>query len=89
MNSQISSDKKVKLWLNSIFFLHLVAYIAVNAFLAFINLRTWPEELWFLWTTASWGMGVIIHLGINLIVFYILKNSRNVKESSEDIEQID
>lgn len=67
--------KKIKLWINSIFIVHLIAFIAVNAFLTFINLRTWPEELWFLWTTASWGVGVFAHFGVNILIFYILKNT--------------
>ncbi len=77
MEDTTSKFRKIKLWLNSIFFLHLIAFIAVNAFLAFINFRTWPQELWFLWTTASWGMGLFIHLGLNLLVLYIIKNTQS------------
>jgi len=37
------------------FYLHLAAYILVNALLIFINLTTSPENLWFKWPMIGWG----------------------------------
>lgn len=43
------------------FYMHLVVFIAVNIFLAVLNLMTTPHELWFYWTTLGWGIGVFFH----------------------------
>jgi len=39
---------------------HLFIYLAVNAFLLFVNLKTSPDELWFVWPLAGWGLGVVL-----------------------------
>lgn len=56
----------------SAFFIHLAAYVLVNAILAVINLMEVPpegqqRELWFLWPLAGWGIGVAAH-GIALVM---------------------
>ncbi|MCS7145964.1 MAG: 2TM domain-containing protein [Nitrososphaerota archaeon] len=43
------------------FYTHLVAYIIVNALLAFINLWTSPGLIWFYWPLAGWGVGLAFH----------------------------
>ncbi len=43
------------------FYIHLVAYVTVNPFLAFINYRTTPGYLWFWWPLFGWGIGLIFH----------------------------
>lgn len=43
------------------FYLHLAAYILVNALLIFINLTTSPENLWFKWPMIGWGIGLFLH----------------------------
>lgn len=43
------------------FFIHLVAYVVVNAALATLNLVTTPDVLWFHWPLAGWGIGVVLH----------------------------
>lgn len=43
------------------FYGNLVAFIVVNAFLIFINLKYSPEYLWFLWCVFGWGIGVVFH----------------------------
>lgn len=43
------------------FFIHLVAYVVVNAALAALNLVTNPDVLWFHWPLAGWGIGVVLH----------------------------
>jgi len=40
---------------------HLAAYLIINAFLVFINLWTTPEEIWFVWPLAGWGIGIAFH----------------------------
>ncbi len=44
------------------FLAHLGPYLAVNGGLAFINLMTSPEFLWFLIPTIFWGIGIAFHL---------------------------
>jgi hypothetical protein len=43
------------------FYSNLIAYVAVNVFLMYINLRFSPQYLWFLWSAGSWGIGLIFH----------------------------
>ena len=40
---------------------HLFVYVSVNALLAYINLSTSPENLWFYWPLLGWGLGVFLH----------------------------
>lgn len=44
------------------FLAHLGPYVAVNGGLAFINLMTSPDFLWFLIPTIFWGIGIAFHL---------------------------
>ena len=43
------------------FYIHLVTYILVNAFLVILNLLSSPEYLWFIWPLLGWGIGLVIH----------------------------
>ena len=40
---------------------HVAVYVAVNAFLLFVNLFASPQYLWFLWPLAGWGLAVTLH----------------------------
>jgi hypothetical protein len=43
------------------FYGNLVAYIVVNLFLLYINLKYSPEYLWFFWPMLGWGFGLFFH----------------------------
>lgn len=43
------------------FYIHLTAFVVVNALLLFVNLTTSPERLWFYWPLLGWGIGIIAH----------------------------
>ena len=43
------------------FYMHLTAYLVVNALLMFINLATSSERLWFQWPLLGWGIGIMAH----------------------------
>jgi uncharacterized membrane protein YdbT with pleckstrin-like domain len=43
------------------FFLHLTAYLAVNAILMLVNLLFTPQTLWFIWPLMGWGIGILAH----------------------------
>jgi ribosomal protein S27AE len=40
---------------------HIIIYAAVNIFLFFLNLRQGLDSPWFLWSTLSWGLTILIH----------------------------
>ena len=43
------------------FFIHLTAYLVVNALLISINFATTPGRLWFHWPLMGWGIGLLAH----------------------------
>lgn len=43
------------------FYSNVIAFVVVNLFLMFINLRYSPQYLWFLWSVGSWGVGLFFH----------------------------
>jgi hypothetical protein len=43
------------------FYIHLAAYLAVNALLVCVNLLTTPARLWFYWPLLGWGVGLLAH----------------------------
>ncbi len=43
------------------FKIHLILYLAINAFLVVINLITSPSFPWALFPLGGWGIGVLSH----------------------------
>ncbi len=43
------------------YYSHLASYVAVNLFLAAINLVTSPGSWWFIYPLLGWGIGLAIH----------------------------
>ncbi len=43
------------------FYIHLAAFIVVNALLTAIDLTTSPDKLWFFWPLGGWGIGLALH----------------------------
>ena len=43
------------------FLIHLTVFVAVNAFLFFVNQRTSPGVSWFAFPLGGWGLGLAIH----------------------------
>ena len=41
------------------FYVHLTAYLVVNAFLVFIWYMSGTGYPWFLWVMAGWGIGLV------------------------------
>lgn len=50
------------------FYWHAVVYLAVNLFLAILNLTQNPEDLWFHWPLLGWGIGLVAH-GISVFSY--------------------
>lgn len=42
-------------------FSHVIVYVAVNAFLIFVNFVTDPSNIWFYWVLIGWGIGLAFH----------------------------
>jgi hypothetical protein len=47
-------------------YIHATVYLAVNAFLALVQMRTTPEIHWSLWPLGGWGPGLAIHAAVVL-----------------------
>jgi hypothetical protein len=43
------------------FYVHLAQYAIMIAFLAVVNIVTYPRYLWFIWTALGWGATVLFH----------------------------
>jgi len=48
-------------------YIHAAVYIAVNAFLALVQMQTTPQVHWNLWPLAGWGLGLAIHASVVLL----------------------
>jgi len=48
-------------------YVHAGVYVAVNAFLAVVQLQTTPQLHWNLWPLAGWGLGLAIHATVVLL----------------------
>lgn len=47
------------------FYIHVLQYALVIAFLAVLNLLFTPQRLWVLWVAVAWGFGLLVHgLGV-------------------------
>jgi hypothetical protein len=50
------------------FYIHLAAYLLVNALLIVLDLMTSPGTYWFMWPLIGWGIGVSVHgLGVFVV----------------------
>jgi hypothetical protein len=54
------------------YYIHLTAYVVVNALLVGINLATSTKHLWFKWPLLGWGVGIIAHA---LVTFALPRRS--------------
>ena len=43
------------------FYIHLLTYVVVNAFLVILNILTSPGRYWVQWPVLGWGIGIVIH----------------------------
>ena len=43
------------------FWIHLAAFLVVNAGLLTLNLVKQPDKLWFQWVLLGWGAGLLLH----------------------------
>jgi len=57
------------------FFIHLAAFLIVNAVLIGINLATFRGTYWFQWPLLGWGIGVAAHAGATYVLPLFLAKS--------------
>lgn len=43
------------------FYSHLITYLIVNCGIWTINLMTTPNQIWAIWPTLGWGIGIACH----------------------------
>ena len=61
-------------------YVHTAVYVAVNAFLAFVQVQVSPQLPWNLWPLAGWGIGLAIHAAV------VLLGQSGIRESLEAAE---
>ena len=63
MNTQESKYQKAKERVEEIkgFYIHLIVFVLVNLLLFTIDMVTSPQDLWFFWPLAGWGIAVVLH----------------------------
>jgi hypothetical protein len=69
------------------FYKHLTIYIIINILLILINLITSPQEIWFIYVTGFWGIGVICHfLSVFTLTSKKVENWKN-KEIEKELKK--
>jgi 2TM domain len=61
-------------------YIHAGVYVAVNAFLAAVQLQTTPQIHWNLWPLAGWGLGLAIHATVVLLAASGLREKMEADE---------
>ncbi|MBD3582602.1 2TM domain-containing protein [Flavobacterium selenitireducens] len=84
-NSYYKAQKKVEMIKD--FYGNVCAYVLFNAGLLVLNLLTSPEYLWFLWSAAGWGIGVLIHAAKVFDWFPFFGNDWEERKIREIIEK--
>lgn len=66
------------------FYVHLTAYILVNAYFVFLSVRN-GGYFWAIWPMAGWGIGLTFH-GIGVFGFFN-NNSWKNKQIQKELEK--
>lgn len=70
------------------FFVHFLIYLFVNAVLAIVNMLSDTGELWFMWITLMWGIGIGIHF-LSVFVFNSFLENYTEAEIKKELERMD
>lgn len=66
-------------------YIHAGVYVAVNAFLAVVQMRSTPEIHWNLWPLAGWGLGLAIHAA----VVFIVQSGLRARMEAEELRKLE
>jgi hypothetical protein len=61
-------------------YIHASVYVAVNTFLALVQMQTTPQLHWNLWPLAGWGLGLAIHAALVLLAASGLRAKMEAEE---------
>lgn len=61
-------------------YIHAGVYLAVNGFLAVVQLQTTPQVHWNLWPLAGWGLGLATHATVVLLAASGLRERMEAEE---------
>lgn len=56
--------------------IHAAVYVVVNVLLVVINLSASPDNLWFVWPLAGWGLGLAFHA----MAIYLFLDGGRIKD---------
>lgn len=66
-------------------YIHASVYVAVNAFLALVQLQTTPQIHWNLWPLAGWGLGLAIHAA----AVFIGRSGLRARMEAEELRKLE
>ena len=69
------------------FYKHLYSFIGVNIFFIIINLLFSPGDLWFIYVTAAWGIGLVFHF-LKVFVFSGRVEDRREEMIEKEMEKL-
>lgn len=67
------------------FYVHAAVYAGVIGLLWMINLQSATEQLWAVWPTAGWGLGLILH-GLDALIWKQRNPANSVRQRMIDAE---
>lgn len=65
--------------------LAVLRYVVVNLFLVFVNWITTPNYWWVLWVIAGWGLGLVLNLINQYMMFRVQSRYDSSRESNENV----
>jgi len=70
------------------FYIHLVVYVLVNAFLFLLDITTSPGVFWFYWPLLGWGIGLVLHAAYVFAFGHWLGPEWEEKKIKETMDQV-
>lgn len=65
--------------------LAVLRYVIVNLFLVFVNWITTPNYWWVFWVIAGWGLGLVLNLINQYMMFRVQSRYESSRSSNENV----